>query len=357
MEKIDSKGQLSVIEKINPAEVYNPGNIDKVLEQIEKEVSLVTLSLETEKDRKEVASLAYKVARSKTFLDDIGKKLGEDHRTALNNINAERKKVVEHLDGLRDRVRGPLDQWEAKETQRKAEQEKIISFIKELGVLSDNWKFHTVEGLENSIKFITEHNHNWEEFAERARIEKETALSKLNSNLDTLKVYVAEQAELAALRAAEAKRLEDEQAAKIAHQVAEAARIAEERTAQAEAKKVQEAVEAEKRKALEAEQAAERKLQEAAREKAALEQRIKDAEIQAKKDQEAAVEKERQRVEKERLAEIAATEKREANKRHSAKINNEVLAALVSFGVEKELAKKVVTEMVLGNVPHTRISY
>lgn len=53
----------------------------------------------------------------------------------------------------------------------------------------------------------------------------------------------------------------------------------------------------------------------------------------------------------------AAMEARERNKAKAAKINNEVLAALVDCGLTTELGKAVISAIVRGKVPHTTINY
>ena len=43
--------------------------------------------------RQVIRSTAYKIARSKTALDEMGKGLGEDMRAKVNAINADRKRI------------------------------------------------------------------------------------------------------------------------------------------------------------------------------------------------------------------------------------------------------------------------
>jgi len=87
------------------------------------------------------------------------------------------------------------------------------------------------------------------------------------------------------------------------------------------------------------------------------------AEIKAKKDKEEAIIKERERVERERIKELEATKKREENKKHKAKINNEIVDALKSVfyecekGGEKEREKAIVKAIFLGKIPHVKINY
>lgn len=104
------------------AEIYMSG-LDEILEKIRKEATAETFDISTKTGREAMASNAYKVARSKTLIDDMGKKLGEDARKTLDAINADRKKAVDYLNALKDEVRAPLT---ALENAEKEAREKIL---------------------------------------------------------------------------------------------------------------------------------------------------------------------------------------------------------------------------------------
>ena len=86
-------------------------------------------------------------------------------------------------------------------------------------------------------------------------------------------------------------------------------------------------------------------------------QRAEKQRIHAEQEKARAVEAERQRIEAEKKAVEEAERKREANKRHVAKINNEVLSALKNLGLTEVDAKCVIKAIVTGEIPHTKISY
>lgn len=75
--------------------------------------------LTTKKGREAIASLAYKMSRTKSGLDDAAKKLTVDQQAIISAVNKERNAMKETLDGYRDDVRKPLNVWEAAETVRK----------------------------------------------------------------------------------------------------------------------------------------------------------------------------------------------------------------------------------------------
>jgi colicin import membrane protein len=252
---------LIPLESVNAVEIFTGAKLDDLLLQIRTEVATIVPDVLTAGGRKEIASLAYKVARSKTTIDDAGKTLVAEWKAKSAQVDASRKKARDYLDTLKDEVRKPLDDWEA----------------------------------------------------EQARIEQEAA-----ARLEAERVA----AENAA--AAEAARIEAERVAAAAAATAELARRAAEIDAREAAIAAKEKVAAD---ALAAEHAA----QEAAR------------------------------LERERAAsaaaELAAQEKREANKRHCAKVNNAVLRDLVVAGCSDETAKLLVIAIASGKVAHCSIAY
>lgn len=74
-------------------------------------------------------------------------------------------------------------------------------------------------------------------------------------------------------------------------------------------------------------------------------------------EKEAAIEAERSRVAAAEEEDRAATAKREANKRHRAKVNNEALAALITAGLSDAAGMAAITAIARGEVPHIKISY
>ena len=81
--------------------------IDPLIARIEAEVRAHVPDTSTNKGREAIKSLAYKVSRSKTMLDDAGKALNEDARRQINLVDASRKNIRDRLDALRDEARGP----------------------------------------------------------------------------------------------------------------------------------------------------------------------------------------------------------------------------------------------------------
>ena len=80
-----------------PAEVFATGGVRALLDKIEREVRAVRTDISTPAGRDQVRSLAYKVARSKTALDAMGKGLTDEWRTRTDAVNAERRALMRFL--------------------------------------------------------------------------------------------------------------------------------------------------------------------------------------------------------------------------------------------------------------------
>ena len=110
---------LIVIEKENALTVFTTTNgLDPIIDRIRQEVSSLVPDTSTKKGRDAIASAAMKVARSKTYLDGVGKELVDKLKEQPKLIDAERKRVRDILDALKDEVRKPLTDWEIAEENR-----------------------------------------------------------------------------------------------------------------------------------------------------------------------------------------------------------------------------------------------
>jgi len=96
---------LVVIEKANAMTVFQSADqIEEILQKVEREVMSFVPDITTAKGRKEIASLAYKVAQTKTYLDGLGKDLVAELKEIPKLIDANRKTVRDRLDELKARL-------------------------------------------------------------------------------------------------------------------------------------------------------------------------------------------------------------------------------------------------------------
>ncbi len=115
---------LVVIEKTNAMTVFQSADqIEEILQKVEREVMSFVPDITTAKGRKEIASLAYKVAQTKTYLDGLGKDLVAELKEIPKLIDANRKTVRDRLDELKAKARQPLTDYEEEQARIKAEEE------------------------------------------------------------------------------------------------------------------------------------------------------------------------------------------------------------------------------------------
>ena len=111
---------------LTPAIVFAPGGVEKIISDLENTVRATPRDMTTDAGREAIKSLAYKVARSKTALDDMGKEVVAEWKTKSGKVDAERKIIRDRLDALRDEVRGPLTAWEEAEKRRVDDHEQAL---------------------------------------------------------------------------------------------------------------------------------------------------------------------------------------------------------------------------------------
>ncbi|MCF3462805.1 hypothetical protein GTY70_02780 [Stenotrophomonas maltophilia] len=308
---------LIPLESVNAVEVFTGGGLDDLLARIRAEAVTLVPNVKTVAGRKEIASIAYKVSRSKTAIDDAGKALVADLKKQTGDIDSARKKARDTLDALRDEVRKPLTDWE--EEQARIERERV-------------------------------------EAEERARAAAEEArLAEIARKEEEIRareeaVRAAEEAERQRAAAEQAERERVEREARLQAEAAESAK--------------REAAAAVERAEREAREATER----AAREAAEAEQRAKDAAEKAEREKAEAVaaaerraQEEAERAERERQAQADAQRKadeaRAADVEHRRSINRAAMAALIAQGISEDDAATVITAIVQGKVPAVAIRY
>ncbi len=350
---------LVVVANLTPAVVFAPGGVDPILEKIKAEARAFIPDISTPKGRDEIRSFAHKIARSKTLLDDMGKELVADLKKQTGAIDTERKRVRDELDALKEEVRSPLTQWE------QAEKDRVNGHETALVELSSLASFGTpepaLEDIQTRIERVRGDNRDWQEFAARAVKARDAALSSLQSLHEAREKQEKERAELARLQKEQEEREQREREEKMKAEAAETAR----REAEEKAKQEAERLEAARVEEATARQEAEERAKQAELDRIAAENKARaDAEAAARKAEqdrqeaeERAAQRERERIEAEKKAEAEAAAKREADRKHRAKINNEALAGLTALGLSEEQGKAVIEAIAKGQVANVRISY
>ncbi|MGF6595091.1 hypothetical protein [Pseudomonas sp. 2835] len=327
----------------------------------------VVPDLKTVKGRKEIASMAYEVARTKTAIENKGKELSAEQKKVPGRIDAERKRVWDILESWQKEVRKPLDDWQAAEDARVDGHNNAIAHLK---LHAEALEGITAEDLADRIAKVEAIalGEQWQEFEAEAARAKDDSLKVLRAALAARQQYEAEQAELARLRAEAEAREQKEREERIAREAAERARIEAEQKAQAER-------EATQRRELEAKATADRrelelKLQaeQAERARAQAEADRVATEQRAEQERQAAAQRaeqaaEQARIDERRRADDAAAEilrqqqARERDEAHRRSINRAALEAFIAGGMPEACAKQAVTLIAQRKIPNVSISY
>ena len=352
---------LVVIEKQNAMAVFTTKEqLDPIIEEIEKEARSLVPDVSTRKGRDAIASMAHKVARSKTYIDNAGKDLVAELKALPKQIDESRRIVRERLDALKDEVRKPLTDWENAESARKeALQQRLV----DLRALAD-----VIDGVGNYLPSVEIQqriesakavalDESWQEVAAEAGVAKDATIQQLEAAMIVAKQREHEAAELERLRkeAEEKARLEREE--NIRREAAEKARRDAEQKAKAELeaaarREAEEKARAElaERQRIETEQRAEREKQE--------------AEARAEREKEEAVAAARRRQEEAESARLAEEQRkaeeearRAADKEHRRTVNRRVYADLIANGIPEEFAQKAVLAIAGGKVQDAHIKY
>lgn len=310
--------ELVVIEQETALDLFTaPERVNQMLEHIkslaEEERKELDSDFSVAKNRKAFASLAYKVAQTKTYIDKEGKAVVDKLKELPKKVDASRKIFRDELDALSTDIRKPLTEWEA---QEKAREE--------------------AEALKKQIEADHEEALQMNELFDLRKAEEER---KRIAREEEMKRQAAEQARLEAERKAQQ---EIEAAAKREREAKEAAERAE--------REKQEAIQRAEQAAKEAKEKAERD--------------AKEAQERAEREKQLAIEAERKKVQEAEQARLAEEErkrqeeaKRQADKEHRRKYNQETLQALVSHGVDEKLATEFIKLVASNKIPHMTMNY
>lgn len=359
---------LIEIPKANALEVFSADQgLAPYMAKIRAEIDAFVPDVSTKRGRDAIASIAHKVARSKTALDAVGKDLVADLKELPKKIDASRKAMRDTLDAWKDEVRAPLTAWEQAEEERQQRHQQGIEWFR---LRADENRDLDAAELRASIEAVTARavDASWEEYESEAHRVKARALEALTQALAAREKHDAEQAEFARLRAEAAAREQKEREERIAREAAEQAQREAEARAQAEREAVirreQEAKAAAERRELEL------KLQAEQAEKAAAQAKADQlaAEQRAEQERLAAIEREKKAAEDARQAEIkrqadakaaeeAETARREKDKAHKGTVNRAALEAFIAGGMPEECAKLAVTLIAKRVIPAVTITY
>lgn len=321
--------KLIPIDKINVPDFFaNKSMVDAVLCKIVQKANEHVPDLSTATSRKAIASNAMDVARSKTFLDGLGKQLADKQKADAKITDSNRKVIRDTLDALKTQVRKPLTDWETAEKEREERELAKKQYLEDWeSAISENDIFDRRREVERKEAEIAKKE------AERKAAEEATRLKKE--------------------RVEREERIKKEAAVKARIDAEEAARLEKEEVERQRQEAIKEKILAEERAKKEVEIAEQRRLE-----------AIKKAEEEKQKAIIEAQRKERERIEAEQLAKAEAEAKKKAesdrlakHKTHQRKINNEAFASLVRNGYDENTAKNIIKLIANGKILHVTINY
>jgi hypothetical protein len=344
-----------VVVNIKPAEVFVPGGLDVLINEIKaaamKEVEGLDPSIE--KDRKAFGTTCRKVSSTKVFVETGMKTYVADLKAKIKPVDAERIRFVAAMEDIRREIDKPRQDYLQAEEATVALANQIMKQIQDsmvihLGTTSADLETRVTEIENIDIEALPEN------YQDRALLDKNSALTFLYQQQADLQKRENEQAELAKLRQEADERRQKEEADRLAKEQAdreaEIIRKAEERAkreaGEAAAKAIADARAAKEKAekdAIEAKERAEREKREA----------VEEAD---RKERERLAEEERQKA----VAEAArkAAEKKAANKKHREAVNAGIVRALHQHvGVKESDCNLIIDAINDGMIPGVTINY
>ncbi|HDL6644948.1 TPA: cell envelope biogenesis protein TolA [Yersinia enterocolitica] len=331
----EATGLSIVIEAKNALAVFTqPDHIESILQQVEKEVNSFVPDVSTKKGRDAIASLGLKVAKTKTYLDGLGKDLVTEYKEVPNKIDASRKTVRDRLDALKEKVLLPKLEYEA-------EQERIAAEAAYAAMWQEAHEMDASITAERLVKKESDHemallmNDAFDRDA-KAKADEIERLRKAHEE------FIVQQAAEKAKREVEEKAKRDIEAAEQRERDAKLAQERAEQTAKDAAAKAE-------RDAKELAERVEREKQDAiAAEKLKAQQEADRVQREAKQKEDARL------AEEKRVADEAA--KKAADKAHQAEVNNKAIAVLTSAGIDAECAKACVVAIIKNQVSQSLLN-
>ena len=361
------------------------GGAQSLFDRIAEQARSVIPDLSTDKGRKAIASMARKVASSKTAFDAHGKELKEQYTVITSKIDADRKLFRDQCDALRDEIRKPLTDWEdAKKALDLLINEKV-EHVKSFSLYTGEYSSASIQNLIDELNSI-EINDSFGERKDEAELAKfkgiealkaqyAIELSREEKEAEIARLAEIERKENERLQAIENERIQKERDEKIAHEAKlQAEREAEEK-ARIERDRVQrEKLEAEQREENlkhEAEQAlireaqlkeqAEQQAKQVEIDKALSIERAEQAAKQAEHNKQLAIQAERDRIEREvkakAEAEIKEQQAREANKAHKKAVCDSILVELAKLNIDESTGQNLIKAIYNNQIPNISIKF
>ncbi len=343
-------------------DAFNEDALISAYKRIEKEAKSEVPDIETEEGRKHIKEMARKVAASKTAIDTPIRDYLRIIKAQPKVLEKNARESKQRFDDLKAEILKPLE--EAQKSQ-----DDVINWLSNIPALCSNpdtTSAHLTEWIETINGYTADLV--WPELKKKFKVAHENALTTATVTLERITEQEKQAAELAELRAKQAKAEEEERNRKIAEEAAAKARAEAEQKAQQERADIERrAVESRQR-----EEAAVAAHQQAIRDAEMAKQQQEEAAAQAKIDAEnerlesekrhaLAIEQAKQaeakRIADEEAAQQQAAKDREVDKAHKIKVNRAALVDLVAAGLSEDDAKIAIRAIGRKEVRNISIQY
>lgn len=326
--ELDAAGALAMFTK--------ESEFDDLLRKIREQTDAHEPDVSTAAGRDEIKSLAYKITRTKTTLDDLGKQVKADAQKTVDQVDATRKRMRDTLDDLKEKVRKPVTDFEKKQREAKEKIEFALGRLADLKQVPFNATVADIKRMQKDVQAAFASIADWGDMQEKADVLADACRSIHRQALATAGAREAQEEENRRLQA-ERDKMAAEQRERERQELARAAELERQEKAQKEAQAAQQAeMERLKREKAEAEERAARAEQEA---KEAAERAQREAEeqkaAQERREREEREAEERRKAEAAKAAEAeAARQKQEAEQRYhrEAESIEDMMGALVEAG-------------------------
>lgn len=178
---------------------------EELYAHIRNEIKTFVPDLTTAVGRKAIGSLAYKISRTKTAIDEAGGEMAEALRSQVSALTKTRNSIKDELDKLRDLARKPLDEWETAEERRIADCNKVMADLKSAQVLPLGTSSEQAAARLATVVAIVLPAGTFRELHAAAETLKQQTVGILTAAVENLKKSEADARELAALRARQAE--------------------------------------------------------------------------------------------------------------------------------------------------------
>lgn len=212
--------ELIKTEALEAQDIFVETGVVPLIQEVRQQVAEFSGDVSTEQGRQEIASMAYKVARSKTAVDNLGKEYVAQIKDRAKVIDQQRKHFRDEMDALKAEIRKPLDEYERQIDER----DKALKFFQDSLAFDFEPDRAAIEerkaGIDRVFDHIREQNSPYLNDVTEAY---NSAIENLNERLKKADEQGKERKELERLREEEKQRQAEQEKEELQRQAAEKA--------------------------------------------------------------------------------------------------------------------------------------